>query len=182
MVRLKRKVTLRTKNSEPLILETPKSSRSVGKLLAVLGVLLLLSVGIFYWKSNTVDTVAQRPSLQFSSEETVAESPAQIESLGEAHPEVSPVKDVNSAMADAHKQIVSGTSKESASLKEAAPNKRSLNSSLPNDTIESMAQAVIRGVYGNGRERKERLKDQYPRVQQRVNELYREGKSQNTGY
>lgn len=59
-------------------------------------------------------------------------------------------------------------------------NKHSLSSSenyeeLPVSSIEEQAHKVIRGDYGNGLERKQKLGDKYTVIQNKVNEMYREG-------
>lgn len=55
----------------------------------------------------------------------------------------------------------------------ASPDKSS--SIAPND-VESEALKVVRGDYGNGAERKNKLGDRYNAIQKRVNELKREGR------
>lgn len=42
-------------------------------------------------------------------------------------------------------------------------------------TLEEMAMDVIRGNYGNGEVRKQKLGDQYSEIQSKVNEMYRNG-------
>lgn len=44
-------------------------------------------------------------------------------------------------------------------------------------SLDEMAQAVIRGEFGNGKERKEALGENYAEVQKRVNEILKEKKS-----
>lgn len=44
-----------------------------------------------------------------------------------------------------------------------------------NGSLEQKAIAVIRGTYGNGLERKQKLGDEYTVIQNKVNEMYREG-------
>ena len=48
--------------------------------------------------------------------------------------------------------------------------------------IEELAQAVIRGEYGNGEERKQKLGSLYEQVQARVNEILGQNVSQETIY
>lgn len=45
----------------------------------------------------------------------------------------------------------------------------------PSGTLEEKAKDVIRGNYGNGEVRKQRLGDQYAEIQSKVNEMYRNG-------
>ena len=44
-----------------------------------------------------------------------------------------------------------------------------------NQNIYKLAISVIRGNYGNGEERKQRLGTQYTIIQNKVNEIYRQG-------
>ena len=44
-----------------------------------------------------------------------------------------------------------------------------------NGSVEELALEVIRGVYGNGLERKQKLGDRYAEIQGKVNEMYRNG-------
>ena len=46
---------------------------------------------------------------------------------------------------------------------------------VPNAPVEVIALDVIRGIYGNGQERKQNLGDRYVEVQRIVNEMYRKG-------
>ena len=46
---------------------------------------------------------------------------------------------------------------------------------LSNSTVEEAALDVIRGIYGNGLERKRNLGDRYAEIQRLVNEMYRKG-------
>ena len=49
------------------------------------------------------------------------------------------------------------------------------NNENTNSDIEQKALDVIRGKYGNGNERKEKLGSDYSAVQKKVNELYKQG-------
>ena len=46
---------------------------------------------------------------------------------------------------------------------------------IPSGTLEEKAKDVIRGNYGNGEVRKQKLGDQYAEIQGKVNEMYRNG-------
>jgi len=48
-------------------------------------------------------------------------------------------------------------------------------SAPPQGTVEEKALQVIRGDFGNGVERKQLLGNEYPAIQQRVNQMYRDG-------
>lgn len=62
-----------------------------------------------------------------------------------------------------------------ATTSEAAPKTNSSNNATALDNIEAEALKVIQGDYGVGQERKNKLGTQYQAVQNRVNELKREG-------
>ena len=54
--------------------------------------------------------------------------------------------------------------------------KTQTSSAIPvNGSLEQKAIAVIRGTYGNGLERKQKLGDEYTVIQNKVNEMYRDG-------
>ena len=50
-----------------------------------------------------------------------------------------------------------------------------ISSGLNPSTVEQKAKEVIRGDYGNGSERKQRLGSEYYIIQRRVNEMYKDG-------
>lgn len=62
-----------------------------------------------------------------------------------------------------------------ATTSEAAPKTNSSTNATALDNIEAQALKVIQGDYGVGQERKNKLGTQYQAVQNRVNELKREG-------
>lgn len=62
-----------------------------------------------------------------------------------------------------------------ATTSEAAPKTNSSNNATALDNVEVEALKVIQGDYGVGQERKNKLGTQYQAVQNRVNELKREG-------
>lgn len=55
--------------------------------------------------------------------------------------------------------------------------KPSINAESETSTtsVEETARDVIKGIYGNGNVRKDRLGSRYQTVQDRVNEMYRQG-------
>lgn len=62
-------------------------------------------------------------------------------------------------------------------FREATPavRKESSVTEISDGSVDGMAKDVIRGVYGNGQARKEKLGTSYSKVQGRVNEMYRQG-------
>ena len=69
----------------------------------------------------------------------------------------------------------------SASKKQEKKQSLPLKSPVSNPTtqisgnLEENARQVIRGVFGNGQERKDKLGSAYSEIQGRVNEMYRQG-------
>ncbi|MCI7597306.1 MAG: hypothetical protein MSS96_01070 [Bacteroidales bacterium] len=53
--------------------------------------------------------------------------------------------------------------------------KPKLETNVPLGTVEETANEVIRGLYGNGNVRKNKLGSRYHEIQDRVNEMYRQG-------
>lgn len=53
--------------------------------------------------------------------------------------------------------------------------KSSSSVTIPEETLEQKAKDVIKGIYGNGADRKNALGSEYNSIQSRVNEMYRNG-------
>lgn len=78
------------------------------------------------------------------------------------------------------KQTDSSADKESShavqsSMDNNSNKQYSSQASLPISLLEQKAKEVIRGNYGNGIERKQKLGDQYVEIQDKVNEMYKNG-------
>lgn len=64
------------------------------------------------------------------------------------------------------------SSAENATSKPTQPTTAAAN---PTDNVDLEVQKVLKGVYGNGQERKDKLGASYTKIQRKVNELYRKG-------
>lgn len=69
------------------------------------------------------------------------------------------------------------TNKQQQELPQAEPTADNISTTTPQlaSTIEEQAKQVIRGNFGNGEERKQKLGAAYSEVQRKVNEMYRTG-------
>lgn len=85
----------------------------------------------------------------------------------------------NKELVEESKAIVAEEPKAKVEERQNNDNKDSLSSSENNTisigSIEEQAHKVIRGDYGNGLERKQKLGDKYTVIQNKVNEMYRDG-------
>lgn len=55
------------------------------------------------------------------------------------------------------------------------PTQPTTSAAAPTDNIDLEVKKVLKGVYGNGQERKDKLGASYAKIQHKVNELYRRG-------
>ena len=163
-VKLKRKVQLREKAEEPNVVLTPPDNGNIPKSKKwIWGVAAIIVVGLIgYWGFSKSDKVAEETSSTEVVEEVIAEQPTTTSEL-----EKDNIADENTADTDATtpSENTSETMKPSTSL---------ANSNVSND-VEAEAMKVIRGDYGVGQERKNKLGVKYQTIQNRVNELKREG-------
>ena len=109
---------------------------------------------------------------------------------GNAETTAAPAGETSSAQAGGETRSAAAapaTSASTAPASAAAPTKAASTSSAPasasstsaapaqapTGSVEQTAREVMRGVYGNGRVRKDRLAGRYAEVQRRVNQIYR---------
>lgn len=175
-VKLKHKVQLRTKVAEPNPAdEEPKAPKSKAWIWVLVGVAALVVAGYFLFsRSNSVE---QAPTAMEST--TIS---TDVETPVEAKP-VEPVEEAKVAEVDAPEATpaevaVPEVPVATAETTETAVPPTSASAKASDDTpydLEAEAIKVIRGDYGVGRERKKRLGARYQPIQNRVNELKREG-------
>lgn len=195
-VKLKRKVQLRKKQET----EQP-ASRSNGRkwwILVLLGVLAVVGYFVFSTDTKESDVMASvseektesvglieevsaplaTENESVSAEEVVS---TETEPVSETETETSPVTTQTQPIVQSTKQNLNVRS-QSTNHKTKADNTSASNNgskTLPvssdTDDIEREAMDVIRGVYGNGADRKEKLGSRYQAIQNRVNQLKKEG-------
>ncbi|MBQ0155173.1 MAG: hypothetical protein KBT22_01195 [Bacteroidales bacterium] len=205
MVQLKRKVTLKEKHEvttqETITSETnnQKESSSVASkkskswLPFLLCGLLFVGAGIYFLTRSSKEDEKTYASNEVKEEKTEIIKENEVLPVSEDQQ----VPGVNSTSVVENKDIIKNevvssveTKKELSMPDSAIENKVSSSKSstdasktesvvrsesIPVSEIERTAKEVIRGKYGNGRIRKDKLGDQYSEIQNKVNEMYRKG-------
>lgn len=186
-VKLKHKVQLRKKVEEPEVsgnngsiepdltpTPTPNKPKSKNWLWILLGVIVLGVIGyIFFSKSGdkAAETSDQEAEVVVAPSEptdtTIVEGTEGEEIAPENDNEVANNLETQSSDAVETPATVDNTSNGTPSTSVKVPN-------VSND-VEAEAMKVIRGDYGIGQERKDKLGSKYQTIQSRVNELKREG-------
>lgn len=186
-VKLKHKVQLRKKVEEPEVsgnnasiepdltpTPTPNKPKSKNWLWILLGVIVLGVIGyIFFSKSGdkAAETSDQEAKVVLAPSEptdtTIVEGTEGEEIAPENDNEVANNPETQSSDAVETPATVDNTSNGTPSTSVNVPN-------VSND-VEAEAMKVIRGDYGIGQERKDKLGSKYQTIQSRVNELKREG-------
>ena len=189
-VKLKHKVQLKTKvaqqEEEPITaVEEPQSTETKGKSLTWLWILLALIVvaGLVWWFTSSKDETAQEPAAQEQveevAEEVTTEEAVPAEEATEAteategpgngddqtQPSVPEVKPETETPADANAPAANNPATSQSTSKAVTVS----------GDVEAEAMKVIRGDYGIGQERKDKLGESYQSIQNRVNELKRQG-------
>lgn len=196
MVQLKKKVTLKTKRADSDVkqdiqpkntaLQEPVNKTGGGNkrnLWAFLGIVVWAAILFFVFVGKDNETsvqtnVAQNPVTAKSD----SIKPAKTEETAEKVDSTNVEKTDNTlkeepTKATAEMPSLESNSKQSSKLDVVKEEKKTQTSSaIPvNDSLEQKAIAVIRGTYGNGLERKQKLGDKYTVIQNKVNEMYRDG-------
>lgn len=188
-VKLKHKVQLRKKveeepqpvvapKPEPTLTPTlePENSKSNKWIWWVVGVIVLCIIGNFLFSKSGKEQPAQLET------EVVGEVSA-IEGVDEANDQPEVVQDeANAEEASKAAQTEQPAEDPKAEVQAPVTNvvpeqtqpKATESVSVSND-VEAVAMKVIRGEYGIGQERKDKLGAKYQSIQNRVNELKREG-------
>lgn len=180
-VKLKRKVQLREKAEGPNVVLTPPDNGNIPKSKKwIWGVAAIIVVGLIgYWGFSKSDKVTEETSSTEVVEEVIAEQPTTTSEL-----EKDNIADENTADTDAttpsentigsQAEVQQNPEAESHTSETMNPSTSLANSNVSND-VEAEAMKVIRGDYGVGQERKNKLGVKYQTIQNRVNELKREG-------
>lgn len=188
-VKLKHKVQLRKKVEEelqpvvapkpeptPTPTPVPENSKSNKWIWWVVGVIVLCIIGYFLFSKSGKELPAQ-------TETKIVEEVSAIEGVNEATDQPEGVQDeVNAEEASEASQTEQPAEDPKAEAQAPVTNivleqtqpKATKSTSVSND-VEAEAMKVIRGEYGIGQERKDKLGAKYQPIQNRVNELKREG-------
>ena len=188
-VKLKHKVQLRKKVEEepqpvvapkpeptPTPTPEPENTKSNRWIWWVVGVIILCIIGYFLFSKSGKEQPAQ-------PETEVVEEVSAVEGVEEATQQPEGVQDeVNAVEAPEAAQTEQPAEAPKAEAQAPVTNvvpeqtqqKATESTSVSND-VEAEAMKVIRGDYGIGQERKDKLGAKYQPIQNRVNELKREG-------
>lgn len=118
--------------------------------------------------TETISQVGKEPTTgdNDSTTELNGKTEAVASSEAEEKPAVNEAKPISSVADESH--VTTSTEKSSTSPSENSDN------NVDGD-VETNARRVIRGDFGNGQVRKDRLGSSYSEIQSRVNEMYRQG-------
>ena len=197
MVQLKRKVTIKTKHAvdEPVAPETPtigngnepKSNKKWILLVVAAIVVIACVIGFKYLNqpSNNNDSTTPETSLVDSTSVEKTDSVQAKDNQSEAenttasdgeNEEKSETKESNASPSTSNSSAESKDEKEPASLSQnTSVQTTTTEESLSTGSVENEARQVIRGVYGNGSVRKQKLGSRYSEIQSKVNDMYRNG-------
>lgn len=177
-IKLKHKVQLRKKVEETVVgqQQEPEAPKSKTWLWILLGVIILgiiaylLFFGTGKKNSSSVNEDGTEVVEEVATNETdtVAAAPAE-EAVGPETTELAP------ETSEAPSQEAAPNATVSSQQKNTATSASTTQTVGVSSDIEAEAMKVIRGDYGIGQERKDRLGDKYQPIQNRVNELKREG-------
>ena len=193
-INLKRKVTLKRKSDIP---EQTTSTKKPNTLIWLVIIVLVAVGGFFVLKQINQDNTSEIApeevvlSVDSSNNQNTAESGSvtsndeEINSAGEDavsnQNEVSnPTTETNSASitentatTESNSPEVASESKEPASNDAPGNNGNQSSAIAVQGSVEEKANQVIRGVFGNGSERKQALGVEYEVIQSKVNEIYK---------
>ena len=196
MVQLKKKVTLKTKRADSDVKQDIQSKNTAPQepvnktgggnkrnLWVFWGIVVLAAILFFVFVGKDNETsvktnVAQVPVTAKAD----SIQPAKTEETAEKVDSTNVEKTDNTLNEEPTKATAEMPSSESNSKQGSKPDvvkeekKTQTSSAIPvNGSLEQKAIAVIRGTYGNGLERKQKLGDEYTVIQNKVNEMYRDG-------
>lgn len=194
MVQLKKKVTLKTKRADSDVKQDIQSKNTAPQepvnktgggnkrnLWVFLGIVVLAAILFFVFVGKDNETsvktnVAQVPVTAKAD----SIQPAKTEETAEKVDSTNVEKTDNTLKEEPTKATAEMPSSESNSKQGSKPDvvkeEKKLKHQIPvNGSLEQKAIAVIRGTYGNGLERKQKLGDEYTVIQNKVNEMYRDG-------
>jgi len=185
-VELKRKVTLKRKGEPSKLPDPPKSKWWMWLILTgVVVVAIFLVVKIIPFgnggKPPTIEVAKPESSQTMNAAVGTPEPAPQSTTQSPTTPVAEPVTVNNQSNqatsspatpSESPSATTSGTSNTQNNQSVTRPTNTSVS---PQGTLDEKALRVIRGDFGNGEERKQKLGSEYLAIQQRVNEMYRSG-------
>lgn len=196
MVQLKKKVTLKTKRADSDVKQDIQPKNTVPQepvnktgggnkrnLWVFLGIVVLAAILFFVFVGKDNETsVKTNVAQNHVTAKADSIQPAKTEETAEKVDSTNVEKTDNTLKEEPTKATAEIPASESNSKQSSKPDvvkeekKTQTSSAIPvNGSLEQKAIAVIRGTYGNGLERKQKLGDEYTVIQNKVNEMYRDG-------
>ena len=196
MVQLKKKVTLKTKRADSDVKQDIQPKNTVPQepvdktgggnkrnLWVFLGIVVLAAILFFVFVGKDNETsVKTNVAQNHVTAKADSIQPAKTEETAEKVDSTNVEKTDNTLKEEPTKATAEMPASESNSKQSSKPDvvkeekKTQTSSAIPvNGSLEQKAIAVIRGTYGNGLERKQKLGDEYTVIQNKVNEMYRDG-------
>lgn len=121
--------------------------------------------------SNVVDT----PSTTSEQSEEVAKEEEPVQQASVVNSEQANVENATSTSEIQKNEVASANAKQESVSSKLSEVQKPEAHVTDSGNIEVMAWDVIRGLYGNGKVRKEKLGGNYTLIQNKVNEMYRQG-------
>ena len=193
MVTIKHKVTLKRKVAPvpPVPPLPPKKSKAV-KIIGGIVAAIAIIAGIFFFFVNNgkdkgdgnppTEAIAQNRENQEGNNDTTTtetgNNKASVDDVSGDNPEGSASDGTESNPSGKESKPLPSTSgnKRVAEQSEGLATESQATSNIQQDgDVEASARRVIRGDFGNGQVRKNRLGAAYPEIQGKVNEMYRRG-------
>lgn len=198
MVQLKRKVTIKTKHAvkEPTVPKNPvvvsgnepKSNKKW--ILLVIAIIIVAGViGFMQFNSSSSNNDEVEPTTSLVNSTTVEktdsvqtkENQPEAENTTTSDGENKETSDTKESNASPSSSNISTETEDVPVKKSATPSQNTsiqaitTEGSLATGSVEDEACQVIRGVYGNGSVRKQKLGSRYSDIQSKVNDMYRKG-------
>ena len=192
-IKLKRKVELRKKVAEPepttaapTAAGTPEPTgdglppkKSMGWIWWVAAAVVVVAGGVWYFAArDNGDATQQEQTAVVAAAEPASDSSAEeatMQESGEVAPGTTPQTADAGQPAAAEPAAPATAPENDKPAAKAADKQPAAAKAAPTGDIEDTAMNVIRGNYGNGNARKQNLGDKYQTIQNRVNQLKREG-------
>lgn len=153
---------------------TGNGKRTLGIIVGVIVVAGLIAFGAIRGcggssvTAPTADSTVSDTTYEPTDTTHCADSTQQTNSM----PDASSQEDTPSTNVPSAPQQSAQSSAENATSEPTQPTTAAAN---PTDNVDLEVQKVLKGVYGNGQERKDKLGASYAKIQRKVNELYRKG-------
>lgn len=150
--------------------ERPSKSKNGYYLIGVLGIVLIFGIGYFsvhkgQKKSPVSDSLVT---------ESVRKDSTTVDTIVREKPKVVPNKGADGDDTETKTENIQSNSP--VSVEPTEKSQQMTDSENPSiGSVEAKAKQVIRGIYGNGSVRKQKLGNDYAEIQGKVNEMYRNG-------